>query len=481
MQGIQVILLHTDLDDVCELMDGVSSIVQKGNLERVPKAVGGDDRLLLAGFFLHAANVSSLIKPWAVSSQWNDKLHGEMKFECEYLRKKQVGSSHVLNYAAFQVQLLTNTIIPSMKVLAKIIPDADYCQTSAKNVLLKWKTELNYKLSERQRNFIQLVVLDEDRRLTEQLASPRPIVPNNAIGNRLQSWFSQVKVTRLVYVLTVYALFAQDLKTAFLSKEYDFIFDYATITVFSLLSLEIMYSSSVNPQYFKSFYFCLDVICTFSLLADVSFAYGDDSGEVSSNSYFLIKPVKMFRASQSIRVVRLIRLFRITQFFRTKAEVLRRLSFDNATAKVTDTILTEENLKQTFGCSKEETLTTVSTHHVQLLVDDAFRDADHTPPRAAEKLLSKVRRGRRYSLENRNKGTMQDIPLASFLSVLNRIYALKSKKYGKRLKIEYIHPQLKNGPSVLGKQFTDLAIRRVIVLVISLLLFTPHVGISFFH
>ena len=81
----------------------------------------------------------------------------------------------------------------------------------------------------------------------------------------LDSRFFQI----LVNIITVYALFADDFRTAFLPKSVDNGFDSITIFCMVVFTIEITLSVLTKEKYLFSFFFWLDVISTISLIFDL--------------------------------------------------------------------------------------------------------------------------------------------------------------------------------------------------------------------
>lgn len=73
----------------------------------------------------------------------------------------------------------------------------------------------------------------------------------------------------LVFVATMFALFASDFKLLYVPIDYDGIFIVITCLSMAIFTLEIILTSILQKEYFNSFYFWLDVISTVSLISDI--------------------------------------------------------------------------------------------------------------------------------------------------------------------------------------------------------------------
>lgn len=72
-----------------------------------------------------------------------------------------------------------------------------------------------------------------------------------------------------VSLLTVYCLFGDDVRTAFVDKSYDFVFTIISIICIFFFGLEIAASIVVKPNYYLSFFFWLDLVSAVSILLDL--------------------------------------------------------------------------------------------------------------------------------------------------------------------------------------------------------------------
>ena len=120
-------------------------------------------------------------------------------------------------------------------------------------------------------------------------------------------------------VITVYALFFEDIRVLSFDKKYDDIFYGITAVGVVLFTIEIMLASYAIPNYPLSFFFYLDIISTLSMIPDCGWiweliiAQGDfDTGGATD----LAKASRAGRVTRVIRVIRLIRLIRIVKLYK---------------------------------------------------------------------------------------------------------------------------------------------------------------------
>lgn len=73
-----------------------------------------------------------------------------------------------------------------------------------------------------------------------------------------------------INVLTIYALWGDDIRILAFDQEADIAFDILTIICLVLFSIEIFLSVLCKPKYFNSFFFWLDVLSTITLVFDLT-------------------------------------------------------------------------------------------------------------------------------------------------------------------------------------------------------------------
>ena len=76
-------------------------------------------------------------------------------------------------------------------------------------------------------------------------------------------------VSLLIVILTIFALFGDNLRIAFSSKSADESFSVIMCFIFAVYTIEIFLNSISEDRYLFSFYFWLDIISTISLLLDM--------------------------------------------------------------------------------------------------------------------------------------------------------------------------------------------------------------------
>ena len=81
--------------------------------------------------------------------------------------------------------------------------------------------------------------------------------------------------TAFMAIITVYALFGDDIRTVAFQKSADNAFYIITIICLIFFLAEIIIASKVKSDYFLSFYFWLDLVATLSLIFDIGFIWDE--------------------------------------------------------------------------------------------------------------------------------------------------------------------------------------------------------------
>ena len=127
-------------------------------------------------------------------------------------------------------------------------------------------------------------------------------------------------------LLTVYALFGDDLRLLLTTIESDQGFYAASAICLGFFLLELLLASISKPGYWLSFYFYLDFIACASMISDIGWIWDLIVGEQSGKSGNVAKSSQIARAARAsragtragriIRVVRVARLIRVVKLYK---------------------------------------------------------------------------------------------------------------------------------------------------------------------
>ena len=132
-------------------------------------------------------------------------------------------------------------------------------------------------------------------------------------------WFMTIMT-----VMTLYALFGDDIRLAMTERPADIVFDVITTIAFVFFCIEFLIQSWVEyASYWMGFYWWLDLASTVTLLLDLNFLKDNEESATSQNAATLTgDDVRTgARSARLLRLVRLVRLVRIVKLFKyTKKE-----------------------------------------------------------------------------------------------------------------------------------------------------------------
>ena len=133
-----------------------------------------------------------------------------------------------------------------------------------------------------------------------------------SILNLLNHWFIVIFMT----VLTFYALFCDDIRIIFFSKEVDNFFYAISCLVLLAFFTEILLYSIASPDYFLAFFFWLDVVAALSIIPDIGWIMDNLAGSSTDQAASLAKTSRAARVTRVIRIIRIIRLIRIVKLYK---------------------------------------------------------------------------------------------------------------------------------------------------------------------
>ena len=118
-------------------------------------------------------------------------------------------------------------------------------------------------------------------------------------------------------IVTIYALFFDDLRILFLPPSADFTCDIVTLVCIVLYFAELILGSVAIDGYFFSFFFWLDFLAAVSMIPDVTFLVNLVQGAGDTDDYTdLAKTSRASKVTRIIRIIRLIRLIRIVKLYK---------------------------------------------------------------------------------------------------------------------------------------------------------------------
>lgn len=139
-------------------------------------------------------------------------------------------------------------------------------------------------------------------------------------------------------IITIYILFAEDIKFLCTEQESDYIFSIVTILCIIVYALEFFISCYAVEKYNWSFYFWLDCLSGLAMFLDVDWIYkgiiygisgiDDSKASLNKNAKTLSAIFRAGRAakigSRAIRVLRIVRLLRLNKLYKNSEKFIEK-------------------------------------------------------------------------------------------------------------------------------------------------------------
>ena len=158
------------------------------------------------------------------------------------------------------------------------------------------------------------------------------------IIKKIRKFLDNNYVQIIMSALTLYILFADDIKNLTTSKSADAPFSSICIALMVLFVVELFLSSLAQEDYFLGFYFWLDLISLVSMLLDVHWFYDWLVSQISGSSGSVGKQARTIgviakagksakiaaRAIRILRILRIIRLVRVSKLYKTQEKMIQK-------------------------------------------------------------------------------------------------------------------------------------------------------------
>lgn len=146
---------------------------------------------------------------------------------------------------------------------------------------------------------------------------------------RMLGWLEHWSFTTWMTILTIYALFGDDIRVSGFNKQADTTFYSLTVVCLFFFTIEIIFSSLCKKNYWLGFFFWLDLISTISLITDIGWVWdqitgGSSAGNSATQATQIARAGRASRAgtraARIIRIIRVIRLIRIVKLYKIAKE-----------------------------------------------------------------------------------------------------------------------------------------------------------------
>jgi hypothetical protein len=136
---------------------------------------------------------------------------------------------------------------------------------------------------------------------------------------KIEKFIDHYMIIIFMTILTVYALYFDDLRILLFTKEVDDIFYGITLLGIICFAGECGLACYAKHDYPLSFFFWLDIVSTVSMIPDCGWIWDwimGESDEGGGNAASLAKSTRASRVTRVIRRIRLIRLIRIVKLYK---------------------------------------------------------------------------------------------------------------------------------------------------------------------
>lgn len=431
------------------------------------------DATLFASLILHSADLSNPAKPWKLAEHWTGLIMQEFfeQGELEKLYGMPVSAScdaFTTDVAELQIKFIRAVAVPTFETLKMFLPKIETALSYTKRNLRQWHIVKERSLTVDQRSLLREMSgayrdqLKLVRYGTQQFSLPKHMTSSKlrqlvtGCRNRLK-WFGHTHAWHVwMTVLTCYALFADEIRSGYCPHSLDYVFDTLTAATLIFFTIELICNCIADPKFGGSFYFWFDLISTASLILDIT-----TLPAAFCNNIHLCRgldSVKSIRISRTVRWFNLSRTTRLLKRFEAVKRFTRRQSktYDSKNASGS-TLFPLAALSDLFDGLDRDKKGCLGVAELDVLMNIAYNGVP-MPQNTGHKLMSVLL----LAGPEKPKGITKSVFIAGIQN------AMKAQE-----KSETLTGKTLDHRSVLGRKISDIATRRLIVLVLSILFVTP--------
>ncbi|CAD8047286.1 unnamed protein product [Paramecium primaurelia] len=191
-------------------------------------------------------------------------------------------------------------------------------QMSSQNMESDQDGRSSQNKSGQQRQFMSKKTI---RRMNSKIKARQSVILPRALNTSITTKISHVveslPFSILMALVTLYALFGDDIRILTVNKDGDDAFFVLTILCMVSFTLEIIFTCICKHEYFCNFYFWLDVISTATMFLDIGWITDEwYSGDVTNAASIKTIGSASKVARKAARVIRVIRLVRLVKLYK---------------------------------------------------------------------------------------------------------------------------------------------------------------------
>ncbi|CAK86482.1 unnamed protein product (macronuclear) [Paramecium tetraurelia] len=288
-------------------------------------------------------------------------------------------------------------------------------------------------------------------KIRARLSKPQILSKNQIRQKQLQRFIDGWGFSLLMALVTIYALFGDDIRILSVNKDGDDIFFILTSVCIACFTIEIVLTCIVNPAYLFNFYFWLDLISTATMILDIGWLtdhwYGDE-GDVQNAATLKALGKASRTARKAARVIRIIRLVRLIKLYKHARQQIEK---EKQKSILQELLLKDE---QKLNSSQQQHQQQQNKQKQNYLIRISVLQQNKKKHKAGDlnsqlPYINKSKNSRSQSEHDQNSSNNEQ---------------LKQSTHSQSDQIQESH---------VGSQLQDLVMRRAITIIISILISIP--------
>ncbi|CAD8157087.1 unnamed protein product [Paramecium octaurelia] len=288
-------------------------------------------------------------------------------------------------------------------------------------------------------------------KIRARLSKPQILTKNQIRQKQLQQFIDGWGFSLLMALVTIYALFGDDIRILSVNKDGDDIFFILTSICIACFTIEIVLTCIVNPAYLFNFYFWLDLISTATMILDIGWItdhwYGDE-GDVQNAATLKALGKASRTARKAARVIRIIRLVRLIKLYKHARQQIEK---EKQKSILQELLLKDE---QKLNSSQQQHQQQQNKQKQNYLIRISILQQNKKKPKTGDlnsqlPYINKSKHSRSQSEHDQNSSNNEQ---------------LKQSTHSQSDQIKESH---------VGSQLQDLVMRRAITIIISILISIP--------
>ncbi|CAD8196829.1 unnamed protein product [Paramecium pentaurelia] len=308
---------------------------------------------------------------------------------------------------------------------------------------------------------------------------------------RIEHFLESFNYMIFMTVITIYALFGDDIRVLSTNKDGDAAFWVITAICMGFFLVEIVLASVCKEGYILGFFFWLDLLSTISMLLDIGWVNEAMFGSGGGAALSAVSLARAGRASRvgtrAGRIVRVVRLVRLSKLYKHAKQSLEKEAEKLLAEEMKDeNLMDQNNQEQEQPVNQQQNNDNISSQKSVDSSERHVRDQDEQPhlqktPQQRTSIVLQNRQSSQFNSENEQRFQRRQtrkIVLSGQIQSLTTIQKRKSiiQTPGKTLQRVSDEGEVKE--TNIGKELTELTNKRVITIVMLILFSVPILNLS---